>query len=82
MQNDLRGPAQAGPRSLRAVAPGYSSSVNDDSKCDDEELERQRAELLPEREAMSLINPVLGDMPTDSPLTPMPGKLPPVEDTQ
>ena len=56
--------------------------MNADSKCDDEELERQRAELLPEREAISLINPVPGDMPTDPPLTPMPGRLPPVEDTQ
>jgi hypothetical protein len=56
--------------------------MNADSKCDDEDLERQRAELLPEREAISLINPVPGDMPTDPPLTPRPGPLPPVEDTR
>jgi hypothetical protein len=56
--------------------------MSDERNLDDEELERQRAELLPEREAMSLINPVPGDMPTDPPLTPMPGPLPPAEETQ
>jgi hypothetical protein len=51
--------------------------MSDDRKVDDdEELERQRAELLP------LINPVPGDMPTDPPLVPMPGPRPPAEDTQ
>jgi hypothetical protein len=55
---------------------------DDPDKLDEEELERQRAELLPEREAMSLINPVPGDMPTDPPLLPLPGPLPPAEDTQ
>jgi hypothetical protein len=56
--------------------------MSDDRKLGEEELERQRAELLPQREAMSLINPVPGDMPTDPPLVPMPGPLPPAEDTQ
>ncbi|HEX4680319.1 MAG TPA: hypothetical protein VH210_14060 [Gaiellaceae bacterium] len=56
--------------------------MNDDPKLDDEELERQRAKLLPEREAMSLVNPVPDDMPTDPPLVPMPGPRPPAEDTQ
>jgi hypothetical protein len=31
---------------------------------------------------MSLINPTPSDMPTDPPLTPLPGPLPPVEETQ
>lgn len=71
-------------RPLRLQAPvrGYGFSMNDDPKLDDEELERQRAKLLPEREAMSLVNPVPDDMPTDPPLVPMPGPRPPAEDTQ
>ena len=44
---------------------------------DQEELEDQNGELLPEREAMSLINPIPGgDMPIDPPLDPPPIEAP------
>jgi hypothetical protein len=54
--------------------------MSDERKLDEEELESQEAELLPEREAMSLINPAPGDMPVDPPLTP--GPMPPIDDIQ
>jgi hypothetical protein len=55
--------------------------MSNERKLDGEELDSQQAALLPDREAMSLINPAPGDMPVDPPLVPT-GPLPPVEETQ
>jgi hypothetical protein len=45
-----------------------------------DELAEQEGQLLPDREAMSLINPAPGDMPVDPPLTP--GPIGPLDDIQ